>query len=422
MASPRFHAIPATPKAPDPVPGVQASGYKASAPLSFAAAAAAAKPRLVPRFRPVDLPTRQYTSIDGKPSIHFTTAEFDAGVALFKHSLVAKFTMGRPSTEEIRRVFKEHWPVKRRATVSDIWDSRHLMIILDSEEDAKVALTSQLRKVGHAMFRLFRYTPDYNPRRESTNTTNWVRLPGLHPGFVTRNYVAGIVNSFGYFLDLDDRTKACSTLRFARACVEIDVSKSIMEEVRITLSDGRMFWQKIEVEGNLSFCSHCNIHGHTVAECRKIKTPKNMDQSSHTAGRETHRGGETRPIEVTISNGHGYKGNTSTYHNTQEEWTQVKRKKGARTVTFRSVEGMRKHVPVDNITAAQASETVIGSQATNEASLVGEAVTLANEEKETGYALTQEDDQIDPASAVVVYNDSQEVNTPGDRSNHYGNL
>ncbi|KAL9664996.1 hypothetical protein QQ045_020405 [Rhodiola kirilowii] len=213
--------------------------------------------------------------------------------------------MGRPSIEEICLVFKEHWPVKGMATVSDIWGSRHLMIILDSEEDAKVSLTSSLRKVGHAMFRLFRYTPDYNPRRESTTTTKWVRLPGLHPDFVTRNYVAGIMNYFGYFLDLDDRSKACSKLRFARAYVEIDVSKPIPVEVRITLSDGRMFWQKIEIEGNLSFCSHCNIHGHTLAECRRKKPAKNMDQSSHAAGREIHTGGTLDllriPFQVDLS-------------------------------------------------------------------------------------------------------------------------
>ncbi|KAL9666942.1 hypothetical protein QQ045_001286 [Rhodiola kirilowii] len=99
------------------------------------------------------------------------------------------------------------------------------------EEDAKVALTSPLRKVGDAMFCLFRYTPDYNHRMESATTSKWVRLPSIHPAFVTKNYVAGIVNSFGYFLDLDERSKACSTLKYVRACVEIDVRNTILDEV-----------------------------------------------------------------------------------------------------------------------------------------------------------------------------------------------
>ncbi|KAL9675898.1 hypothetical protein QQ045_004106 [Rhodiola kirilowii] len=178
------------------------------------------------------------------------------------------------------------------------------------------------------MFRLFRYTPDYSPRRESTTTTKWVRLPDLHPGFVTRNYVAGIVNSFGYFLDLDERSKACSTLKYARACVEIDVSKEIPEEVRISLSDGRIFWQKIEVEGNLFFCSHCKIHGHALAVCRKKKSPRSEIQTNHVGGRDTNVNKDARSIAVTIPGGHELKGNNSNTHCGHGEWIEVKRKKG----------------------------------------------------------------------------------------------
>ncbi|KAL9680839.1 hypothetical protein QQ045_012619 [Rhodiola kirilowii] len=309
--------LPTALKPPDP-PTANADGGAAE-PRTFTMAAA--KPRLTLRFRPVEIPTRQYSTVEGKPSIHFTTMEFDAGVALFQHSLIAKFTMGRPSIEEICRVFKKNWPMRGRATVNDIWDSRHLMIILDSEDDAKVALTSQLRKVGHAMFRLFRYTPDYNPFMEFTTTTKWVRLTGLHPGFVTTNFVAGMVNTFGDFLDLDERSKACSTLKYARACVEIDVTKSIPEEVRITLSDGRVFWQKIEVEGNLSFCSHYKIHGHILADYRKKKSQKPVAQVNQ-AGRKNKKVSDNRPIEVTISGGHGIKGNKSTSHNSKKEWIE----------------------------------------------------------------------------------------------------
>ncbi|CAM8993760.1 unnamed protein product [Rhodiola kirilowii] len=163
------------PKRPVPSPADGGRFWNHQTAKSFASTAA--KPRLIPRFKPVELPARQYTTVNGRPSVSFTTAEFVAGASLFQFSLVAKFTVGRPTIEEIRQVFKENWQIQGRATISDIWDSRHLMIILDSEEDARVALTSPIRRVGHAMFRLFRYSPDYNPRKESTITTKWVRLP-----------------------------------------------------------------------------------------------------------------------------------------------------------------------------------------------------------------------------------------------------
>ncbi|KAL9659102.1 hypothetical protein QQ045_028285 [Rhodiola kirilowii] len=261
-------------------------------------ASVVATPRLVPRFKPIDLPSRQYSTVDGKPSVHFTAAEFEAGVALFKHSLVAKFTMGRPTMEVIRQVFQENWPIKGRATVSDICDSRHLMIISYSEEDANAVLTSPLRKVGHAMFRLFRYSPDYSPKKESSTTTKWVRLPGIHPGFVTRNSVASIVNSFGCFLDLNERSKACATLRYVRTCVELDVCIPIPEEVRISLSDGRVFWQKIEVEGNMAYCSYYKVHGHDLSMCRKKHVSKSVPKEQFNMPVMK----EHNPIEIIIQN------------------------------------------------------------------------------------------------------------------------
>ncbi|KAL9673092.1 hypothetical protein QQ045_029345 [Rhodiola kirilowii] len=219
--------------------------------------------------RNVKLSARQYGLSDGKPVVSFTTAEFAAGAALFKYSLVAKFKIGRPSISEICSVLKEHWDIKGSCTLSDIWDGRHNMVILDSEADAVTALTSLIRNVSLAMFRLFRYSPDYDPKRESAKTTKWVRLTGLPPPLFTRRFVEAIVNSFAFFLDVDARSKACATLKYARACVEIDVSKSVLDEVIIYLPDGRKYIQKVEVEGNLFYCSHGKIHGHHLSDCRR---------------------------------------------------------------------------------------------------------------------------------------------------------
>ncbi|KAL9689700.1 hypothetical protein QQ045_010089 [Rhodiola kirilowii] len=50
--------------------------------------------------------------------------------------------------------------------------------------------------------------------------------------FFNRNFISGIVSSFGSFLDVDARKKTCSTLRYVRACVEVDVTKAIPKKVR----------------------------------------------------------------------------------------------------------------------------------------------------------------------------------------------
>lgn len=54
------------------------------------------------------------------------------------------FTIGRPSIDVIRQAFQSDWDIKGCATLSEIWDECHLLVILDSEDDMVVAQTYPL--------------------------------------------------------------------------------------------------------------------------------------------------------------------------------------------------------------------------------------------------------------------------------------
>ncbi|KAL9670046.1 hypothetical protein QQ045_007597 [Rhodiola kirilowii] len=170
----------------------------------------------------------------------------------------------------VKQPFLASWKIKGRVTIFSNWDDRHVVIILDSEKDVNEVLTNPLRRVGHTMFRLFRWTPDYNPKKESTTVTKWIRFPGLPMEMFDRAVLRSIVSSFVVFLDYDARTKEMESLSFARACVELDVTRSVPSSVWINLPDDKGFFQEIVVEGDLRYCSKCKIHGHELATCRKV--------------------------------------------------------------------------------------------------------------------------------------------------------
>ncbi|KAL9681629.1 hypothetical protein QQ045_013415 [Rhodiola kirilowii] len=170
----------------------------------------------------------------------------------------------------LKRTFLSAWKIEGRVTISSNWDDRHIVIILDSEKDVNEVLTNPLRKIGHAMFRLFRWSPDYNPKKESTTVTKWVRFPGLPMEMFDRAILRSIVSSFAFFLDCDDRTKEMDSLNFARACVELDVTKVVPNSVWINLPGSNGFFQEIVIEGGLKYCSKCKLHGHEFTDCRKV--------------------------------------------------------------------------------------------------------------------------------------------------------
>lgn len=234
--------------------------------------------RAISRLGAIELTARNYGRYEGEYSIPFSPEEIEAGGRSFQHTLIAKFTAGRPPIEEIRKTLQENWKIRGRATICDIWDSRHLLVILDSEEDAVAALTSQVRRIKQTYFRLFRFSDEYNPKSEVPVTTKWIRLPGLPPIFWHNSYIAAIANSFSHFLDTDMRTKTCASMRYARACVEVDVTRPLPTKVWIDLPNNKGFWQNIVFEGNMAFCSHCKIHGHELSVCRKRK-PARMHES-----------------------------------------------------------------------------------------------------------------------------------------------
>ncbi|KAL9667584.1 hypothetical protein QQ045_001946 [Rhodiola kirilowii] len=110
---------------------------------------------------------------DGKPAMHFTSSEIQPGIQQLQHSLIAKFSAGRPSIDEVRRCFTTTWALAAGATIGAL-DARPILIILTTEEDANKVLSHPMRKVGQSLFCLFRWTQDFHKRKEPTTTTTWI--------------------------------------------------------------------------------------------------------------------------------------------------------------------------------------------------------------------------------------------------------
>ncbi|KAL9679188.1 hypothetical protein QQ045_017044 [Rhodiola kirilowii] len=238
------------------------------------------------RFPPIHLAPRQYGSKEGKPAISFTSAELQVGVEHLKHTLVAKFSSGRPPIDDVRKAFIAAWSLNGQVSIG-AWDARHILIVLDSDQDACKVLAHPMRKLGHSMFRVFRWTKDFNTRREPSTTTAWIRLNSLPPELYNQGYIATIVSSFARFLAVDNRTMWFSNPSYARACVEIDISKDLPNEVWISTGAESGFWQEIVYENRLQYCSKCHLHGHLLSTCRKV-IQRQVEEKKIWAARDEH--------------------------------------------------------------------------------------------------------------------------------------
>ncbi|KAL9689687.1 hypothetical protein QQ045_010076 [Rhodiola kirilowii] len=258
---------------PPPPAGVWVSGGKSFA--SVNKAQNKAQNECV--FPAIQLAARQYGTKENKPSISFTASKIQVGLDHLKHALVAKFTGGRPPIQELRQSFLTTWKPSGHCSIGAL-DAKHILIGLETETDARNVLSHPMRKVGHSLFRIFRWAHDFSTKREPTSTTSWVRLLNLPPGLTNPGYIEAIVSSFGTFLAVDNRTRRLTNPNYARVCMELDTLKEHPDEVWISTGVDAGFWQKIVYENRLDYCVKCKLHGHSINICRKAKRRQEEEQ------------------------------------------------------------------------------------------------------------------------------------------------
>src|ERR1044072_6011565 len=103
------------------------------------------------------------------------------------------------------------------------------------------------------------------PEAKVTKTLAWIRILGLNVSFYDESFLISVAQVIGKPVRVNINTLHGETGRFARICVELDLTKSVYE--RIMIED---HWYKIEYEGLHIICTKCGCYSHHSRECTKI--------------------------------------------------------------------------------------------------------------------------------------------------------
>ncbi|CAN1182671.1 hypothetical protein LINPERHAP2_LOCUS36103 [Linum perenne] len=95
----------------------------------------------------------------------------------------------------------------------------------------------------------------------------WVRLPKLPIHYFNQVAVTRIGNYIGRTVRLDLTTTEGARARYARVCVEIDLSRPVLGEYII---DNRILF--IEYESLENICFSCGFYGHKIDRCPALTT------------------------------------------------------------------------------------------------------------------------------------------------------
>lgn len=109
------------------------------------------------------------------------------------------------------------------------------------------------------------WEPDFDPITDKTERLLvWVRFPCLPVEYYDYEFLMRLGEKIGKPKKVDQATSLVSRGKFARVCVEVDISKPLLASFKLK---NRI--RKIEYEGLHLVCFNCGMVGHRKDGCRK---------------------------------------------------------------------------------------------------------------------------------------------------------
>ncbi|KAK6919812.1 protein of unknown function DUF4283 [Dillenia turbinata] len=223
--------------------------------------------KLFPTATSSPIEIKEPSLFKGELAVFFSKEDINKLVALFKLTLVEKFSHEKPKLEEIRKFFAT---LNLRGTIIvGHLDTRHVLLRFTKEGDFLQIWTPRLWQIFKFPMRTFRWTPYFHVSRESSIVSIWLSLPCLPIYFFDKHSLFSIVNSIGRSLYADSATFVSTRPSVARVCVEVDLFKPIPQRVWVDMiGESSGFWQPIIADYIPKYCTSCWHLGHDQNECQ----------------------------------------------------------------------------------------------------------------------------------------------------------
>ncbi|KAK4365586.1 hypothetical protein RND71_013466 [Anisodus tanguticus] len=210
----------------------------------------------------VDVPQNEDTVV-------FDEEDFDDLHATWGHLLVGYFAGKYPGGPALQKLCRS-WRVKYRFSVHS---SGWIIFKFESAED-KFKVISKGPHFVYSTALLLKDIPKCFSfdSQEICVVPLWVRLPSLPLELWNPSALSKILSRVGKPIATDLLTRKRNQTNFARALVEIDVSKDPMHEIRLDIGKAEPIVQKILYEKFPSFCTKCRRVGHSDSECEDHST------------------------------------------------------------------------------------------------------------------------------------------------------
>ncbi|CAN1155980.1 hypothetical protein LINPERHAP2_LOCUS20677 [Linum perenne] len=148
------------------------------------------------------------------------------------------------------------WARNGNIQVSNVANSFFLVRFTEAEDYRRAAFEGRPWKICDYYFSVARWTPSFNEDEPLKMILTWVRLPKLPIHFFNQLAVTRIGNFIGKTVKTGLATSEGARARYARVCVEIDITKPLLGKYMI---EDRTYL--VEYESLENICRVCGFYG-----------------------------------------------------------------------------------------------------------------------------------------------------------------
>ncbi|GLT49359.1 hypothetical protein SLA2020_229220 [Shorea laevis] len=169
------------------------------------------------------------------------------------------------------RLLKE-WRTESEFEVIDV-GLGYYIVKFSSPQDCAMVLTGGPYKMFDHYLAVQPWEPSFHPARaKAPKTAVWAKLHGVPIVCFHEAICLYLGSKIGKPIKVDPTTLLATRGKFARVCIEVDLSQPLPSSVDLDLEELPQSLIPVEFEGLHKICFHCGEFGHTEDYCR-FKNP-----------------------------------------------------------------------------------------------------------------------------------------------------
>lgn len=195
------------------------------------------------------------------PQVAVSKEELKKLYAPLRRALVVKMLGKKVGFNNLRQRIRTLWQIPE-LELTYLDNDFYMVRFRSKDEYERVLHGGPWIILGHYLT-IQKWHPNFDPDTTNiTKTLTWVRLPKLPIAFFNEELLAKLGKVLGRVIQIDKHTAESLRGRFARICIEIDLTKPLKPYMYI---NERL--QHIEYEGLHLVCFQCGSYGHRKETC-----------------------------------------------------------------------------------------------------------------------------------------------------------